>query len=233
MLQLTNGGIESSDFNDLPLCDVLGFAKGEDGKYYDNGKEVTGIMAVLADTPIKDIQSRVDTSETGELMGYDKAILPVLNENGDQVLDEQGNAVTKTVWYDGVDEAGNPKEIHPIMNRVASSKFDELDKLPDILVLGDVIPEDKRSGLVSFIDPETKIDDIPAAVDTVFNTTPLSDLVDEGVVVFDPLLDGDGNVIKTSEQRAEEFKQKAVSSWTMPQVMEFLFTADPQTPPTP
>ena len=204
----------------LTVADAMGYTYDEvEQKYYKDGQPMTGVMAVVAGTPIKDMQDKINNSDTGELMGYVAKEVPVLDGEGNPTYDGDGNAVVKIVWYDGEDE------VHPLMNKVANTKFDELDTLPNTMTLVDIIPEDKRqSGLISLIKnpEEVTIDGIPEAMNDVFNDTTLYDLADKDVITFKPIVDGNGDVIKTAAERKEEFKQKSFATWKMSELLEFL-----------
>ena len=201
--KMTDESELSKKIETISIADALGYTLDpEKGKYYKDGELLTGVMAVVADTPIKDIQSKIDSSKTGELMGYEVELV--------DDFDEFGNPIKKEVWSkDGV-------AVHPIMNKVASTGFNELDGLPGSLVLGDVIPDDERTGLVSFIKPSTPINEIPDAVDDVFNNTTMQELVKKDVIKFE------ATETETAEERKQRFLNKEIANWTMPQIMDFM-----------
>ena len=54
----------------LTLADALGYELGSDGKYYDNGTLVEGIMAQLAAEKVGNLTVRIDAMYLGEIMGW-------------------------------------------------------------------------------------------------------------------------------------------------------------------
>lgn len=250
--QLNDEDALSGAIEKLSVADAMGYTLGEDGKYYKDGEAMTGVMAVIAGTPINGIQEKVDSSETGELMGYYKVVTDVpeyeyaLDINGDILLDEdnqpvyatdamgnkipkrdsEGNIIYKVEWYESVDEDGNPTDkVHPLMAKVANTNFKDLGNMPKELTLGDVISESDRTGLVALVPHTTKIDELPGAVDDVFNKTTLKTLAEKDIIEFEDGFDKEGNPV-TAEQRKTAFMNKPFAEWEMKKLMEFLLEID-------
>ena len=165
----------------LTVADALGYELSEDGETYVDKYDnpVTGVMGVIAGQPLNDIQGAVDDSLTGELMG----LTPVYAEDGETI----------TSWKDD-----NGEPVHVLMNKIASTPFDEISGITDTLVISDIIPEEERDhGFISLINPNATIDQIPDEVDKLFNETEICKFVEAGVITFDKeehtaLFDEDG-----------------------------------------
>ena len=69
--ELGNSSTVSDKINGMQLADVLGYTETEDGWVDSNGNEITGIMAVLADSQIGSIGSDLNNIEIGAVMGYE------------------------------------------------------------------------------------------------------------------------------------------------------------------
>ena len=196
----------------LEVADALGYTLGEDGKWYDNGTEVTGIMAVIAGAELNNIQDSVDGAYMGDILSYN----PV-----DVVLrDELTNEISGTEirWCDGgemsfaSDEAGLAagysklevpiyaedgttiiateykwyKEPHVLMQAVARKQFDELDTLTEDLTVADFIPEeDRQKGLMKLVDPNTTLDGMTEEMTDVMNTTTMGELIECEAIKLD------------------------------------------------
>lgn len=159
----------------VTLADALGYTYDEDeGAWVDkNGTEISGVMSVLADTPIKSIQSKIDNSDMGELMGFTLGKKTVVEDGVEKEID----------WWYSEDEDGNIVATHPLMNKVASTTFDKVDSLADDLVLSDIIPEeDRKTGFVSLADPNTSLTKISEEMERVFDETTFDEYLDCGAV---------------------------------------------------
>ena len=95
MADLTINGLSNGDLqktiDNICLADVLGYTYGEDGKWYKGEEVVTGPMAALAGSKIGTISEDINGISIGEMLGH----TPVydVDENGEFVLDEDGNKV--------------------------------------------------------------------------------------------------------------------------------------------
>ena len=152
------------------LADVLGYTYEEELGYWvdSTGNRVTGVMAVFADCTIDDVDERINTAYIGDLIGYTKG------EDG--------------IWYE-TGENGNLKPVHSFMNAVAERSISTLGTLFQDITIGDIIPENQRTGMISIISPDTKIDGISQAVNDAVKLTPLQFFINQGLVNFDDIDD--------------------------------------------
>ena len=169
--QITDEGALNSKVKALTVADALGYEL-RDGAWYEGENKLTGVMAVLADTRLDAIQSKLDETDMGELMDYQ--------------LGEDGK------WYSYNEVSGEyDVPVHVLMNKIASTPFAEIDSITSDLELGDIIPEEHRaSGFMKLIAPDTKLDDIGQEVNDIFDDTKLYVFVEEEIVVFENDTDG-------------------------------------------
>jgi len=209
--QITDDDALSAKVKTITVADALGYTKVNDKWYevYDHpgsakNEEVTGFMAVIADTPMSDIQTTIDGAETGELLGYTKKSV--------EIKDGDGNVIgTEERWFDGGVEA------HVLMQKVANTPFNEMKNLTDTLTIQDVIPAEQReTGFISLVAPETNITEIGSEVNNMFETKTMRDFIESGAIVFEPKGE------QTAEQRKEAFLAKPVADYTMSQLMNFI-----------
>lgn len=132
------------------------------------GAEVKGVMGAIADSKISDISLSINSKKTGVLLGY----------SYEQKKDSSGNLIEgEYCWYD------NGVEVHPLMDKVASTLFSDLGTLTSDLTIGDIIrPEDRESGYLSLVDPETNLKDLPGELNAIFDTMSIQQLCDAGVI---------------------------------------------------
>ena len=147
--------------DDIKIADILGYTLGEDGYYYDGDERATGVMALFADCDIFEISDKIKEKEIGHLIGYK------YDEENDHWIGEDG------------------KPVHSFMNAVASRNINELDTLEGDLTIGDIIPEDKRSGVISLIPADTHFDEINDAVNDAVMYTPLQFFIENELITFD------------------------------------------------
>lgn len=184
---LKNNELLTSRIKETTVANALGYMKAGDTYVYGEtypeeqiGKPVTGVMGVIAGAQLKDIQSKVDESMTGELMGLTLT------------YDEDGNEV----WLDS-----NEKPVHVLMNKIAGTPFSGISSITDTLTIDDIVsPEDRNTGFIQLIPDGTTIDGIADAVQHEFETTTLSEFVSKGIISVsgledafkdDPAVDGE------------------------------------------
>ena len=88
--ELSDGYTLQNTIDGITIADVMGYTKGEDGKWYKNGEAISGPMAALADSKVGSLGSDINEIHIGELLGY----TPVYG------TDEDENEVI-THWLDG------------------------------------------------------------------------------------------------------------------------------------
>ncbi len=98
------GGKLDDKITSIEVHKVLGFTYNEETKKYTDkdGKDVTGIMAVLAGNQVGELGSGVGEITVGEVAGYTPVEVPAPTP-------EDPNA-TKTVWYEVYDEENHEND---------------------------------------------------------------------------------------------------------------------------
>lgn len=157
--------------DDIILADVLGYhgeLNEETGKttWYDsNGEKVTGIMAVFADCTINSIGTKINEVKIGELIGYEEG------EDG--------------AWYTTNEETGEMEKVHGFMNAVANNSIDSLGGMFDDLTIGDLVPEEDRSGIFAIIPADSKLNEISSAVNSSIQDSPMQFFMNQGMIAFE------------------------------------------------
>lgn len=208
----------NSRLNNVTVGEVLGFEYNEsEGKWYDGDNLAKGVTGALAGTKLNELNSALNSLKIGEVAGYTEII----------TTDENGNEVT--IWYDGdepatgimaqladltvdqltnndtltdrignvtladtlgykqvsgkwYDKSGEP--LTGIMAALADKPINQMNTAVDDLTLNDVIPGEK-TGLLSIIGGDTKINGINDAINNSIKTTPLQFFIDEGLITID------------------------------------------------
>ncbi len=151
----------------VTVADALGYDLGNDGKYYNNGNLVTGIMAVIAGTQLNSIEDKVNDSYMGDMLGF------TYNEEDDS-------------WYDG------DEKVHVLMQAVSRTKFNNVSSLADTLTIADLIPAENRTeGLMSLVSPTTTLDEMPNEMSRILNNTTVEDLINCNAIELDDMNDHD------------------------------------------
>ncbi len=160
--QMTDEEQLSTKIQTVTVADAMGYYVDADGKVYkssENREEITGFMAVIANEEIGNIETSINDSYMGDMLGY------TLGQNAD------GND-----WW--MDSNGDP--VHVMMNSIANTKFENVDSLSNDLTIADVIPaENLDSGFLQLMDPATRLDEIGESVNDTFNNATLSELMGE------------------------------------------------------
>ncbi len=165
----------SAKVQTISVADIMGYTWSvEDGKWYTSGNEaVTGIMGVIADSPINQASDKIDNSKMADIFGFTTKTSP----DGYPVLDSNGNVVY-------FDEEGN--DVHVLMQKIARTDFKDVDTLAEDIRLSDLFSEDDLStGYLSFLKASNPtLDELPAAVDSVLQETSIGELAAAGVFGF-------------------------------------------------
>ncbi len=227
----------------IKVSTLLDYEYDEENEYYytvdEDGEraEVVGIMAVIADASLNNVESVVDDAKMADILSYKKGYkrakekvdydddndgvidrteyIDVVNPDGsyvyEQAVDSDGNLIFD--GYDPVyvewyyDEDGN--EVHSLLNAVARYQFREMSNLATELSIGDIIPAERRQdGFIKLINENTKIDGISEEVNRIFDETTIGEFIDAGVIVIDG-------------ENAGLFKD-TYGGFTIQQLMEFL-----------
>lgn len=139
--EVTNEDKLSAKIQDVKVADVLGYTDNGDGTYKDGDEAVTGVLAVIAGSAVKDIQITLDESLMGDILGYEP-LEDGLWSNGGVVVDG-------------------------LMNAVANTKFSEIGNLYTNLTIADIVPADNTSGFLRLMDSSKKLNEIDEAIDEV------------------------------------------------------------------
>lgn len=177
-----NGGINTDDlFHEICLGDVFGYTLGEDGNYYhEDGSPVHGLMGSLAECHISDVGSKIETMKIGELMSYYES--EVEGEEGvwyEEATDDFGNII-----YD--EETGEVVlvQVHPFMNLIANKTINTIGDVFDELTIGDLVPEDQRTGIFAIIPADTHFDNLSGAINESIMGSPLQFYMNEKLIDF-------------------------------------------------
>ena len=158
---------------DVVLCDVLGYTFDETrNAWFDKeGNKVTGIMATFADCHIDEVSTKMNSTEIGLLIGYEK---------------EEGK------WYEYKTVEGQVEpvktEISGFMSKIANctlsgeGETQKIGEVFDTLVISDVVTN--RTGVLSIIPADTTLNGIDAAVTSSIKETPLQFFMNEGLISF-------------------------------------------------
>lgn len=151
---------------DIYISDVLGYKYDESLGYWvdKDGNRVTGVMAVFADCHINEVSSKMNTVELGELLGYVK---------GDE-----------DKWYE-TNENGELVAVSGFMNKIADGSIQGVDDIFGTLAVGDIVPEEDRTGIFSIIPADTEIDEIGSTVNDSIMKSPLQFFINEGLITFE------------------------------------------------
>lgn len=157
----------SEAIQNVSVADIMGYDKGADGNWYHGTEKVTGFMAVIAGTPIREVSNEIDTTPMGDFIGYDYYLDP--------------NDGETRIYIDD-----NGEDVHVLMQKIASAKLPELDTIVDTLTVEDLIPEEDRAqGFIKLVAPETTLEEIPFEVNRIFDETPVYKYVDAGIIEVD------------------------------------------------
>ena len=166
--QLVYEGIDVPVILDkVPIGEIFGYHQ-EDGIWKDSkGDTIHGIMSIVADKTLNNLEGSLDNEPMGHLLGYT------------YVVDEENG--TEGYWINPKNEEDTA--VKPFMQLVADTKFSELDTIDEKVTIADLIPEEQRqSGYISLVDPNVHLDDVSTEVNRVFAESTLQELVDCGAL---------------------------------------------------
>lgn len=181
-----------SALDDVLVGEVMGytpgtdFEQGKEGDWYkrdENGnwKKITGVMAVLSNKYINDMDGAIDDELMGTLLGYEYI------ENPD--WDETNSDSPQYVWATYNDDKLEYEPVDSLMNAVSNKKFSEIGNLRQDLTLGDVVGNTDCK-YVNLIGKETHVDELSSKADEVFETSTMGEFVEAGLIQFENDEDG-------------------------------------------
>lgn len=172
----------------IKVSTLLDYKYDEDGNYYytedelGNKNEVTGIMAVIADSSLNSVEEDINGSCMGDILGFtykDRADVILTDENGIIQYNEDGTPKTGTVmwWYDG------DTPVHTMMNAISNYKFSDMGDISGSLTIGNVIePEDRMTGFISLVPANTKLNEMSGEMENSFKNRKINDFIACGAI---------------------------------------------------
>ena len=128
--ELSDSQLVSQKVQTIKVGDAMGYTydKDEDVWYEDSTKstKVTGVFAAIADSPISGIQSKIDETELGVILGYTK------NSEGK--------------WQDE-----NGENVSPLLNKISGTTMKNVGTTMDTLVLGDIFTNEELTSTTGFL----------------------------------------------------------------------------------
>lgn len=102
---------DNSIVDEITVADVMDYRLGNDEKWYDSeGNQITGMMATIAGKYVGSLETEVNTIMLGEIMGYTKCqavkdgeLVYKTDDNGNFVLDEDGEKIPVYEWFEDSD----------------------------------------------------------------------------------------------------------------------------------
>ena len=88
--ELADGSTLQATVDDISIADVLGYTKGEDGKWYKDGVVVTGPMAALAESKVGSLSDDINSIAIGEMLGYTPVY--ITDADGNETISHWENA---------------------------------------------------------------------------------------------------------------------------------------------
>ena len=159
----------------LRLADILGYTQDEFGVWHDaDGNKVTGIMSVFADCTLDDVDDKINDAYIGELLSYTKVMTGVFDENGNEIF----------YWTEYDSESDTDKKVTGLMAVVAGRTIGTLGGLYDEITVGDLVPEEDRTGIFAIISPDTGLNNIAGEINNKIKSSPLQFYMNEGLISF-------------------------------------------------
>ena len=205
--------------NNSSVGQLLGYEQIGDDWYKQNeetgefDEKVTGIMAVLAPSPIDKVGNTIEESSLGELLGYyekdgewyqtvdgtEEKVTGVMSVIADSPMDEAGNTINNSTvgkllgytkgddgkWYEYDEIKGEDVEVSGFMNAIANEQMNSIGDAFDKLTVGDMVAEEDRTGIFSILDPTTPINDIAGSINDSIMQSPMQFFMNEGLIDFD------------------------------------------------
>ena len=158
--EVTDEDIIADKILTITVADIFGYTK-DGNNWLDDGRKVHGVMAVIAGAEVGKIQETLDVTKMGYILGYE--------------YDNDG-------WVD----PNTNERVDGLMSAVSDTTFDDLDNLYTKLRISDIIPEDElESGFLSIIPKDTTLNNVGEAINSTFNNTSISELIEKGIVKLD------------------------------------------------
>ena len=194
--EVTDEDVIADKILTITVADIFGYTKDGDG-WLDNGSKVHGVMAVIAGAEVGKIQETLDVTKMGYILGYE--------------YDNDG-------WID----PNTNERVDGLMSAVSDTTFDDLDNLYTKLRISDIIPEEElENGFLSIIPKDTTLNNVGDAINSTFNNTSISELIEKGIVNLDA-----GTCSKLDAVCAghigEEGREKAWDEYALPDAIQHI-----------
>lgn len=187
LYELLNGKVDIPGLvSDMKIGEIVGYTYNEELDSWtrpiegdeERHEELTGFLGIVADRTLDNLDGVLDDSLMGEILGYTKKV----DVDNNYIVITKPDGVVHYQWQ-MKGENGKPQDVDSLMNFVANTKFDELDGLYNQITIGDIIPEEEReSGYISLVSPDTKLSEVSIAVNDVFESATLGELVACGAI---------------------------------------------------
>ncbi len=197
----SNGNINvDSVLDGVVLHEIFGYksqvdANGKTEWYDGDGNKITGVLAVLADCKLDDVNEKINNVNIGELIGYE--------------LRDDGN------WY----EEGAVEPVQPFMSAVANRSINTIGNLYDTLYVTDLVAVEDREGTIFELLPDdTKLNGISDAVSDTIKNSPLQFFITNGMIEFATsqtvILDNKDSKVSVSPADYEKYYDFEGNTWT-------------------
>lgn len=188
LYELLNGKVDIPGLvGEMKIGEIVGYTYNEElnawtkpieGDAEGRHETLTGFLGIVADRTLDNLDGVLDDSLMGEILGYTKKV----DGDNNYIVITKPDGVVHYQWQ-MKGENGKPQDVDSLMNFVANTKFDELDGLYNQITIGDIIPEEEReSGYISLVSPDTKLSEVSIAVNDVFESATLGELVACGAI---------------------------------------------------
>ena len=124
----------------------------------------TGVIQAVADSTIDNLESDLNDTKVGKILGY------TYNE-------------LESWWYDGSTKTST------IINTVSDTKLDQIGTRMSNLTVADMFSDAERaSGFLSLLPADARLDELggsgPNSMSSIFQSTTMGDYVDKGLINF-------------------------------------------------
>ena len=178
-------------------------------KVYNGTTEVKGVMAIVAKKTVKELSSIEQTINDTQI----KDILDVnIKKDATGYYDDKND--------NNVRDGGEPASSF-IMSQVAGQTVSGLSSFISGLKLSQIF-EDRSSGILSLIDGDPTIEQIPSKIQLVITGKSIQQLIDKGVVSApDNYSKYSGDT--TTVLKDDNITYKTVAELTLPELLEYCF----------
>ena len=197
---------ELNDITDTKVGDAMGYTKvGDDwySTYSDDGNplndvKASGVIQAVADSTIANLESDLNSSKVGKILGYTYNDL-------------------ESWWYDGLTKTST------IINTISDTQLDQLGTRLSNLTVADMFSDTERaSGFLSLLPADARLDELggsgPNSMSSIFQNTTMGDYVTKGLINFSPSTQAKLTIVDPSWQTRtiQQFIDHLIDSFPMP-----------------